>query len=305
MLVEKVKKYFKGDIKGKHFAMWGLAFKPETDDIREAPSLYIIDELLGAGATVTVCTIVHYLYNMKYSIDHKSPIPLHIQAENLLREIITEPEYQNGKLLPNEVDLAKMLAISRTTLRQAINKLVFEGLLIRKKRTGTKVAQTVVSSKSNNWLSFSQEMKLRGITIRNFELHITWEYPDEFLANFFEIKEDRKILKMERVRGKPDEPFVYFISYFHPRIGLTGDEDFKRPLYEMLENDCSTIASLSKEEISAHAAEAIIADKLRITDGSPVLLRKRFVFDQGDRPMEYNLGYYKPDSFVYTVESRR
>jgi UDPglucose 6-dehydrogenase len=53
LLVEKVKKYFKGDIKGKHFAMWGLAFKPETDDIREAPSLYVIDELLKAGATVT------------------------------------------------------------------------------------------------------------------------------------------------------------------------------------------------------------------------------------------------------------
>jgi len=242
---------------------------------------------------------------MRYSIDHKSPIPLHIQTENLLREIIIEPEYQNGKLLPNEVELAKMLAISRTTLRQAINKLVFEGLLIRKKRTGTRVAQNTVSSKSNNWLSFSQEMKLRGIAIKNFELHITWEYPDQSLANFFEIKPDRKILKMEKVRGKPEEPFVYFISYFHPRIGLTGDEDFKRPLYEMLENDYSTVATLSKEEISARAAEPLIADKLRISDGSPVLLRKRFVFDQGERPIEYNLGYYKAESFVYTVESRR
>jgi len=52
VLVEKVKQYFKGDIKGKKFALWGLAFKPETDDIREAPALYIIDELLQAGATV-------------------------------------------------------------------------------------------------------------------------------------------------------------------------------------------------------------------------------------------------------------
>ena len=53
VLVEKVKKYFKGDIKGKKFALWGLAFKPETDDIREAPALYIIDELLKAGASVS------------------------------------------------------------------------------------------------------------------------------------------------------------------------------------------------------------------------------------------------------------
>ncbi len=54
VLVEKLKKYFAGDIKGKKFALWGLAFKPETDDIREAPALYIIDELLQAGATVSV-----------------------------------------------------------------------------------------------------------------------------------------------------------------------------------------------------------------------------------------------------------
>ncbi len=54
VLVEKLKKYFNGDIKGKKFALWGLAFKPETDDIREAPALYIINELLNAGAIVSV-----------------------------------------------------------------------------------------------------------------------------------------------------------------------------------------------------------------------------------------------------------
>lgn len=53
ILVPKVKRYFGENLKGKHFAMWGLAFKPDTDDIREAPSLYIVDELVKAGATVS------------------------------------------------------------------------------------------------------------------------------------------------------------------------------------------------------------------------------------------------------------
>ncbi|AYL96928.1 GntR family transcriptional regulator [Mucilaginibacter celer] len=242
---------------------------------------------------------------MKLSIDHKSPIPLHIQAEQLLRELIKDPAYQGGKLLPNEVELAKKLAISRTTLRQAINKLVYDELLIRKKGFGTKVATSKISSKAMNWLSFSQEMKARGITVKNYELHVSWVLPDENVASFFEIGTDKKILKMERLRGNSEDPFVYFISYFHPRIGLTGEEDFKRPLYEMLEEEHSTIANLSKEEISAVRADKFVAGKLEIESGSPVLFRKRFVYDHGERPMEYNVGYYKAESFVYAVESRR
>jgi UDPglucose 6-dehydrogenase len=53
VLVEKLLAYFGGELKGRHFAVWGLAFKPNTDDIREAPALKIIRRLIDAGATVT------------------------------------------------------------------------------------------------------------------------------------------------------------------------------------------------------------------------------------------------------------
>lgn len=52
-LVAKIKNYFNDNLQGKHFAVWGLAFKPNTDDIREAPALYIIEELIKAGASIT------------------------------------------------------------------------------------------------------------------------------------------------------------------------------------------------------------------------------------------------------------
>ena len=53
-LIPKIKKYFGGNLSGKHFALWGLAFKPNTDDIREAPALYIIEALRKEGATLSV-----------------------------------------------------------------------------------------------------------------------------------------------------------------------------------------------------------------------------------------------------------
>jgi UDPglucose 6-dehydrogenase len=53
-LGEKVLTHFKNELEGRHVAVWGLAFKPGTDDIREAPALVLIDQLLAAGATVAV-----------------------------------------------------------------------------------------------------------------------------------------------------------------------------------------------------------------------------------------------------------
>lgn len=220
--------------------------------------------------------------------------------------MVDSTEYSEGKLLPNEVNLAKRLAISRTTLRQAINKLVYEGLLIRKKGVGTWVNDNrSLSTKSKNWLSFSQEMAARGIPIRNFELHVSWVTPDQELSNFFEIKKDKKILKLVRLRGTIEGPFVYFVSYFHPRVNLTGEEDFKLPLYEMLERTHAVVADKSMEEIGARAAGDFLAEKLEIDAHQPVLFRKRHVYDQGGRPIEFNLGYYNAESFTYTVESTR
>ena len=52
-LMPKILAHYNGDIRGKKVALWGLAFKPDTDDIREAPALYLIEELLAAGATIS------------------------------------------------------------------------------------------------------------------------------------------------------------------------------------------------------------------------------------------------------------
>lgn len=154
-------------------------------------------------------------------------------------------------------------------------------------------------------VEFSQEMKAKGIEVVNYKLTLTWEAPPEEVHNFFNLKNSTKILKMDRLRGGKDGPIVFSSSYFHPRIGLTGKEDFTQPLYEMLKKEYSVVAKISKEEISARAADKHLAKMLKLDEGDPVLKRKRFVYDPGNRPIEFNVGYYRGDSIVYSLESEK
>ncbi|MCB0688053.1 MAG: GntR family transcriptional regulator [Saprospiraceae bacterium] len=240
-----------------------------------------------------------------FSVDHSSAIPLHKQVEDLLREIIKHPSYAKGALLPKEVDMSKRLGISRNTIRQATNKLVHENLLIRKKGVGTTVARQTLTSKLDNWFSFSQEMHEKGLEFVNYSLRTGSVKATADVAQHLQIEKGKRVIRLERLRGLKDGPFVYFISYFHPRIGFTGKEDFTRHLYEIMEQDYATIPSLSKEEIKAMLADEFLAEQLGIKVGDPILFRKRIVCDPGERPIEYNLGYYRADRFSYAIDIYR
>ena len=238
-------------------------------------------------------------------VDHGSPIPLHSQVETILRQMIKEPKYQKGKFLPKEVDMAKRWGISRNTIRQATSKLMNEDLLIRKKGVGTIVGKKAIQTKLKNWFSFSQEMEDNGMEFVNYDIKVKWVNPTKNISNVLRLTQDKKILKLTRLRGLTDGPVVQFISFFHPRIGLTGKEDFSRHLYEIIEKDYNWIPSISKEEIQSILADKTIANHLEIAKGDPVLFRTRVVYDPGDRPLEYNLGYYNAKKFSYTIDIKR
>lgn len=242
---------------------------------------------------------------MKIKIDHNSQIPLHKQAESLLRELINNENYQKGEFLPNEVDLSEQLKISRNTLRQAISKLVYEGLLIRKKGVGTRVAEKKVFSEANNWLSFSQEMKILNIKIHNFELFVGKVTATEDARRFFNVEPNAKLFRLERLRGRENFPFVYFHSEFSSEVPFDGSENFNDPLYNILENNFGIVVKTSKEEIMSAAANSFIAGKLEINTGDPILIRKRYVYDVNNIPIEYNIGWYRADSFTYKIECVR
>lgn len=238
---------------------------------------------------------------MTLQIDHTSKLPLHVQVEELLRNLITT-QSAPGTMLPKEIELANQLGISRSTVRQATNKLENEGLLKRKKGVGTTVASKKrLSTELNHWYSFTQEMKERGVDVQNLFIKTEFIPANEKLSQFFNIELGRPVFKLAKLKGTGNDPIVYFESYFHPRIGISKEDDFSVPLYSMLETKYGIKVVKSNENIIAKLAGRL-SSKLKVSPESPILYRERFVYDPGDRPIEYNVGYYRSDKFVYSIE---
>ncbi|SMD09031.1 GntR family transcriptional regulator [Pedobacter nyackensis] len=235
-------------------------------------------------------------------LNHDSKIPLNKQAEDVLRSLIQLPEFSNGSLFPKETDLAQRWSISRNTLRQAINNLVKEGLLERKKRVGTRVTKQKISTNLNNWMSFTHEMESMGLSFKNLLLSVEKIAVDEEVGQSLQIHAETEVICLKRVRSTDENPMVYFESYFHPRIGISENENFEKPLYELLDEQYNVMPVYSQEEIKAVAAVGKIAEILKIKEGEPLLERKRLVLDAARRPIEYNVCYYRSDWFTYSIE---
>ena len=238
-------------------------------------------------------------------LDHQSSIPLRAQVEQDLRKLDVNPEYQKWALLPDEVKLGAQLGVSRGTVRSAISKLVFEGILERKAGVGTRVCQRRVESGIRAWRSFTEEMAAKGIKVENFSVNYRLVPPSASAARALQLHAGTMVWRLDRVRGWDGKPVLQTTSWFHPRLGLKGDEDFSSKLYSVLEKATGVRPHHAREEFLAVAADAQWAKMLGVPKGTPLLLREHTVFDPGNRAFEFAEVRYVSSRFTLTMELRR
>ena len=238
-------------------------------------------------------------------IDHRSAIPLHIQVEGLLRQLVRQPKYQNGAMLPDEVRLATELGVSRGTVRLGVTKLVHEGLIERKAGVGTRVCNKHVESGIRAWRSFSREMASKGIAVENFHLKYKMVKIKPVVAAALQLADGQRVWQLERVRGWNMKPVLRTISWFHPRLGLKGDEKFSKPLYETLEERSGIRPHHAREDFTAVTSDTVESRLLQTPKGTPLLLRRHTVFDAGGRPFEYAEVRYVSSRFELTLDLKR
>ena len=130
---------------------------------------------------------------------------------------------------------------------------------------GTRVASKHSESGITAWRSFTREMAAKGITVQNYHLEYLLTPASKPAAQGLQLKPGTEVWRLERVRGWDDQPILYSVSWFHPRLSLKGNEDFSRPQYETLEAATATRPHHAREEFLAVPADARLVKLLANT----------------------------------------
>ena len=125
------------------------------------------------------------------------------------------------------------------------------------------------------------------------------------VAKALQLAPGTEVLCLDRVRGWDGQPEADFQSFFHPRLGLTKDGDFRKPLYEMIQEQTGVVPDQSLEEFTAEAADKRLAELLEISVGTALLRRERTVLDTGRKPVEFAIVHYRCDRFRLTLSLRQ
>lgn len=237
-------------------------------------------------------------------IDRNNPIPLYYQLKQILAKAIDSGELAPCQPIPTERELQEKYQLSRTTVRQAINELVAEGLLYRQRGKGTFVSKPKLRHGPQRPFGLSGYMRAQGLKPGWKLLGMDTVAPPNKVAEQLNLAEGEKALMIERLRLADGEIVGVHIAYVPVSLGLEFTET------ELIEGDSSLSYLDGKEGLSfsethriiqAVAATAREARLLRTRKGAPLLLVQRTTISAEGKPVEYLHALYRGDRFEYYV----
>ncbi|MFN2148243.1 MAG: GntR family transcriptional regulator [Anaerolineales bacterium] len=242
-------------------------------------------------------------------IDRSSALPYYVQLKEALTEGIRSGRWKPGERLPSEPELCQSFDVSRTVVRQALQDLVYEGVVVREKGRGTFVAEAKISSTSlvHSLIGFHQDMAERGFEPYSKVLEQVMMPATLQVARYLHLEELNPVIKLERLRFIHEDPIVLVTSYLPYEIcPLAVTADFTRQsLYAFLAETYAIALSRGRRRIEATVANEELAELFRIEPGAPLLRMESVTFSEHDRPIEYFVGFFRGDRSRFEVEVLR
>lgn len=228
--------------------------------------------------------------------------PLYLQLARKLAEAIRAGRFQSDEALPSERLLSESLGLSRVTARKAIDQLVEQGLIVRRRGSGNYIAPRIEQPLSR-LSSFSEELRQRGHIPNSTWLKraITEGAPEEL--HHLKLAGGSKVARLQRLRLADDVVMAYEVTVI-PAARLPHPEKVEGSLYEHLADiGCAPVRAI--QHLRAMNADPQLAAQLRVAVGQAVLFITRIGFlDNGDA-VELTHSYCRSDYYDFVVELRR
>jgi len=254
---------------------------------------------------LTYAKVVIIMFN---GIDKSSPVPVYYQIKKEIEDRINNGSFKPMEKIPSEDSLADVFNVSRMTIRKAIDKLVDQGLLIRKHGAGTFVSKSnyIFKNDLSKLTSSTKEMNEYGRQIKTEVLEKEIVNATKEIANILDIKEGDKVFKYVRLRFINKTPFYLETSYLHfDKCLQLIKEDIAGSVFDILENKYGIKIHDATASIEAVRANGLVSDILNVSEGAPILKIKQTTFTCEGEPVQYAVIISRSDKYKYHIHRRK
>ncbi len=238
-------------------------------------------------------------------IDRRSYIPLYVQVEDALKELIESGAAVAGDQLPGEPELCRLFDVSRTVVRQALRDLELQGLILRQKGRGTFVAEPKLRGGLFQELTgFYEDMAGKGRPPVSQVMTQEIIPASNKIAGFLRLRPGAEVVHIDRLRFVDGEPLVLVATYL-PAVrcpGLAKVDLSRRSLYEYLELTYGLVIARGRRTLEAVPASEYEAKLLAVRKGAPLILLDSVSFLADGTPIEYYHALHRGDRSRFEVE---
>lgn len=232
---------------------------------------------------------------------------LYDQIKDDLLSKIKDGTYPEGQTIPSELELAEMYGVSRPTIRQALQILVSDGYLEKRRRRGTVVTKPKVSqSFTMSISSFEDAMRLAGRLPKTKVLVFKRERANAEVEKRLELTRSQDVFKLVRLRYADDLPNVFVESYIPCTLypGLDSFDFNGSSLYAAMDT-CGNPVMTARRRLEVIKADGAAAALLDVEAGDPLLLFHTVARDANGTAVEYSVATYRGESNSFELNVSR
>jgi GntR family transcriptional regulator len=232
-------------------------------------------------------------------------IPRYLRVYGSLKAQVEAGDFKQGDFLPAEPELQKLFNVSRTTVRRAAELLAQEGFVSIQQGKGTEVLDFKATQRLQYVTSFSETLREKGFSVRFRDLAVDLVPAPREVAAELKVAPNSQLARVQRVTLASGKPVAVVLNYLLPQIvpGIQKRIAGMKSLYAFLESEYNLRIEAATDCISAAAADARVASRLEVPEGSPLLVVRRVTYSRG-RPIEVAVLHVLADQYEYCVQSK-